>query len=100
VTTARPYKPPIRSTPGRRSTLGPTTRRRGLWDSAEIQACVIAFACRDPRSGEQITVEQAVRVPNSAEWEPERGPAEMLCWGVLRSGLLRRAIWAGRRVPS
>lgn len=43
---------------------------------------------RDPRSGELVTVEQAVRVSGADEWAPRRGPAEILCWGVLRSGLL------------
>jgi hypothetical protein len=47
----------------------------------------MAFAYRDPRTGERVTVEQAVRVPRADEWTP-RGAAELLCWGVLRSGLL------------
>jgi hypothetical protein len=54
-----------------------------------------AFAYRDPRSGERVTVEQAVRVPRSADWTPRRGPAELLCWGVLGSGLLRHAVFVG-----
>jgi hypothetical protein len=57
------------------------------------QACVMAFVYRDPRSGEHVTVEQAVRVPQPEEWTPRLGPAaELLCWGVLRSGLLRHPV--------
>jgi hypothetical protein len=55
-------------------------------------AAVMAFAYRDPRSGEQVTLEQAVRVPQRDDWTPLRGPAEILCWGVLRSGLLRHPV--------
>jgi hypothetical protein len=40
------------------------------------------------RSGELVTVEQAVRVPYSADWKPRCGPGQILCWGVLRSELL------------
>lgn len=53
---------------------------------------MIAFVYGDPRSGEQVTVEQAVRVPRADEWMPQRGPAELLCWDVLRSGLLRHPL--------
>jgi ATP-dependent DNA ligase len=69
----------------------PELVRWGDWG----QACVKAFAYRDPRSGEQVTAEQAVRVPNADEWTPQRGPAEILCWGVLRSGLLRHPMFVG-----
>jgi hypothetical protein len=55
-------------------------------------AAVMAFAYRDPRTGESVTVEQAVRVPHAADWQPRRGLAEILCWGVLRSGLLRHPL--------
>ena len=58
------------------------------------QACVMAFVYRDPRSGEQVPVEQTVQVPRSEEWTPRLGPAELLCWGVLRSGLLRHPVLA------
>jgi hypothetical protein len=53
------------------------------------QACVMAFSYRDPRTGELVTVEQAVRVGvgRSSAWTSRRGPAEILCWGMLRSGL-------------
>jgi hypothetical protein len=65
---------------------------RGDWG----QSAVMAFAYRDPRSGELVTVEQAVRVPYSADWQPRRGPAEILCWGLLRSGLLRHPLQIGQ----
>lgn len=59
------------------------------------QACVMSFAYRDRRTGELATVEQAVRVSGSDEWRPRRGPAEILCWGILRSGLLRHPLFVG-----
>ena len=31
----------------------------------------------------------AVRIAYPREWTPRRGPAEILCWGILRSGLPR-----------
>jgi hypothetical protein len=62
------------------------------------QACLLAFAYHDARSGELVTVEQAVRVPGGRErWTPRRSPAEILCWGVLRSGLLRHPVFVGWR---
>ena len=64
------------------------------------QARVMAFSYRDPRSGELVTIEQAVRVSRPSEWRPRRGPAEILCWGVLRSGLLRHPLFVGWRRPA
>jgi ATP-dependent DNA ligase len=57
------------------------------------QACVMAFSYRDPRTGDLVTIEQAVRVSRPREWTGRRGPAEILCWGVFRSGLLRHPVW-------
>src|SRR5687767_9724248 len=50
---------------------------------------------RDPRPGEPVTVEQAVRIAKPPEWTPQRGPGEIVCWGVLRSGLLRHPVFVG-----
>jgi ATP dependent DNA ligase domain len=63
------------------------------------RACVKVFVYRDPRSGEQVTVEQAIRVPQPEEWTPRQGPAEVRCWGVLRSGLLRHPVLITPRQP-
>jgi hypothetical protein len=71
----------------------PERVRWGDWG----QAAVMAFSYRDPRSGEMVTMEQAIRVPHADEWAPRRGPAEILCWGVLRSGLLRHPLLVGWR---
>jgi ATP-dependent DNA ligase len=100
----------------RQSTYKPGTRARSWWKAkhkltlrVEVlqcadtlvpwgdwgQACVMAFGYRDPRSGELVTVEQAVRVPSTGEWTPQWGPAEIVCWGVLRSGLLRHPVFGG-----
>jgi ATP-dependent DNA ligase len=61
------------------------------------QACVMAFEYRDPRTGELVTAEQGVRVGvgRSSQWTPRCGPAEVLCWGLLRSGLLRHPLFMG-----
>jgi hypothetical protein len=56
------------------------------------QACMMAFEYRDARTGELVTVEQAVRVSRPSEWTPRRGPAEIVCWGIFRSGLLRHPV--------
>jgi ATP-dependent DNA ligase len=100
----------------RRPTYRPGTRSRAWWKAkhkltltVEVlhcadqlvrwddwgMACVMAFAYRHPRTGELVTVEQAVRVPYSADWKPQRGPCQTLCWGVLRSGLLRHPVLGG-----
>ncbi len=100
----------------RRSSYKPGCRSRCWWKAkhkmtlaVEVLACapgliawgasgraaVMAFAYRDPRSGEQVTVEQAVRVPRAAGWTPQRGAAELVCWGVLSSGLLRHPVFVG-----
>jgi hypothetical protein len=55
-------------------------------------ACVLAFAYRDPRRGELVTVEQAVRVARAKTWTPRLGPATILCWGIFPSGLLRHPV--------
>jgi ATP-dependent DNA ligase len=84
----------------RRSGYRPGTRSRARWKAkhklvlavevlhfgSELvrwgdwgQACVMAFAHRDPLSGEQVTVEQAVWVPGAEDWIPHLGRAEVLC---------------------
>jgi hypothetical protein len=70
--------------------FAPDLVRWGDWG----RACVMAVAYRDPRTGEPVTVEQAARVPHADEWRPRLGPAEVLCWSVLRSGLLRHPLLA------
>lgn len=57
----------------------------------------MAFAYRDPRTAERVTVEQAVRLPGAGDWTPRVGPAEILCWGMLRSGRLRHPVFVGWR---
>jgi len=75
----------------RRSIYKPGTRSRGWWKAkqkltlpVEVLDCApelvpwgdwghASFAYCDPRSGELVTVEQAVRVPGSREpWPPSR----------------------------
>jgi bifunctional non-homologous end joining protein LigD len=103
---------------GRRSVYRPGTRSRAWWKAkhkltltVEVlhcapelvrwgdwgMACVMAFSYRHPRTGEEVTVEQAIRVPYADAWTPRQGSADVVCWGVLRSGLLRHAVLVGRR---
>jgi ATP dependent DNA ligase domain len=98
----------------RRSIYRPGTRSRSWWKakhklvlSVEVlqcaselgrwgdwgYACVMAFVYRDPRTGQQVKVEQAVRVAGAEGWTPRLGRGEILCWGVLRSGLLRHRVF-------
>lgn len=98
----------------RRSPYRPGTRSRSWWKAkhklrlpVEVLQCapelvrwgdwgpaaVMAFAYRrDPRTGDPVTVEQAVRVAYTDNWTPRLGSGEILCWGVLRSGLLRHPV--------
>jgi hypothetical protein len=97
----------------RRSVYKPGTRSRCWWKAkqklvlpVEVLQCapelvawgdwgraaLMAFAYRDPRTGELVRVEQAVRVSHADGWKPSRGPAEIICRGVLRSGLLRHPV--------
>ena len=58
-------------------------------------AATIATGGAVPEGADSIVpVEQTVQVPRSEEWTPRLGPAELLCWGVLRSGLLRHPVLA------
>jgi hypothetical protein len=53
----------------------------------------LLFHYRDPRRGELVTVEQAVRVSRTVDWTPGRGRAQILCGGVFPSGLLRHPVF-------
>ena len=104
-TGAQPTSPVRGRAPGGRPSTSWCSRSR--WPTARPSWCrgvtgarraLMAVVYCDPRSGEQVTVEQAIRVPHSEEWTPRPGPAEVFCWGVLRSGLLRHPVWVGLRV--
>jgi hypothetical protein len=75
--------------PGR----GPRLRRKARRLGRLGRAAVLAFAYRDPRRGELVTVEQAVRVWRIGDWTPGRGHAQILCWGIFPSGLLRHPVF-------
>lgn len=55
----------------------------------------MAFGYRDSRTSELVAVEQAVRVSRPGKWALRWDPAEVLCWGVQRSGLLRHPLVVG-----
>jgi ATP dependent DNA ligase-like protein len=99
-----PYKPGLRSRAWLKRKEKLTIPVEVLHCAGELiewgdwgQACVMAFAYHHPRTGEAVTVEQGVRVRAAAEWTVGRGPAEVLCWGVLRSGILRHPVFVGWR---
>lgn len=59
-------------------------------------AALLTFTYWHPRREETVTVEQAVRVPNPAEWRPRSGAtARLLCWGLMPGGPLRHPIFVG-----
>jgi hypothetical protein len=89
--------------------VGPSRCRvhvRLTWISADelIQwgdwgwACQMAFAYRDPRRGELVTVEQTVRVARPKDWTPRWGPATIVSGASSQADCCD--IRAGRRVAS
>jgi hypothetical protein len=56
----------------------------------------MAFAYRDPRTGLQVTVEQAVRVAHSNDWRPAAGAGR----GAPEAGCCGRPALGGRQASS
>jgi len=47
-----------------------------------------------PRTGETAPIRQAVRVARDQPFELSSGaPAELVCWGVMPSGMLRHPLF-------
>ena len=54
----------------------------------------LALTYRHQRTGTEVAIEQAVRVPRGEPFEVRPGArAEVLCWGVMPSGLLRHPLF-------
>jgi ATP-dependent DNA ligase len=53
------------------------------------QAAVLSFRYQHPRTGERVTVQQAVRVLDPQRWSARRKRLVIRCGGVMPSGLLR-----------
>jgi hypothetical protein len=62
----------------------------------------VQLAYTHPRTGALTTIDELVRVTDPDGWALRLGEADVLCWGVLRSGRLRHPVFvepaAGRRV--
>jgi bifunctional non-homologous end joining protein LigD len=59
------------------------------------EAVLLAFRYMHPRTGAEIAVRQAVRVPRDLPFDVTIGAhLELVCWGVMPSGLLRHPLLA------
>ena len=57
-------------------------------------AAHLELTYRHPRTGAQVAIEQAVRVPRGEDFSLRVGRrAELVCWGVMPSGMLRHPLW-------
>jgi hypothetical protein len=64
---------------------------------------MLEFRYSHPRTGAEVEIRQAVRVPRGQAVDVTPGQrAEVVCWGVMPSGMLRHPllIFAGRAVSS
>jgi bifunctional non-homologous end joining protein LigD len=53
----------------------------------------LELAYTHPRTGDQVEIVQAVRVPRGEQFDLRIGAAaELLCWGIMPSGLLRHPL--------
>ena len=59
---------------------------------------MLAFRYTHPRTGAAVEIRQAVRVPRDRPFDLKIGERlELVCWGVMPSGLLRHPVLrAGR----
>lgn len=64
---------------------------RITWGGGE--AVMLAFRCTHPRTGTDVEIRQAVRVPRGEPLAVQIGQrAELICWGVMSSGMLRHPV--------
>jgi bifunctional non-homologous end joining protein LigD len=57
-------------------------------------ACHLELTYQHPRTGQRIAIAQAVRVPRGEGFDLRPGArAELLCWGVMPSGMLRHPLF-------
>jgi len=71
-------------------TGGPAERVRwGDWG----EAVMLAFRYTHPRTGAEVEIRQAVRVPRDLPFDLTIGARlALICWGVMPSGLLRHPV--------
>jgi bifunctional non-homologous end joining protein LigD len=60
-------------------------------------AARVRLAYTHPRTGARTTIDELVRVMDPEAWALRRGPADVLCWGVLPSGRLRHPMFVNRQ---
>jgi hypothetical protein len=54
---------------------------------------MLAFRSTHPRTGTDVEIRQAVRVPRGEPFDVKIGRcAEIVCWGVMPSGMLRHPL--------
>jgi ATP-dependent DNA ligase len=60
-------------------------------------AARVRLSYTHPRTGIRKTIDELVRVTDPEAWALRRGPAHVLCWGVLPSGRLRHPMFVNRQ---
>jgi hypothetical protein len=59
------------------------------------EAVMLAFRYTHPRTGADVEIRQAVRVPRDLHFDLQIGErAALVCWGVMPSGILRHPVLA------
>ena len=69
---------------------------RGFWGTLGDwgEAANLELAYTHPRSGERVEIQQAVRIARAEPFELRDGiRAELVCWGVMPSGLLSHPLF-------
>jgi hypothetical protein len=57
-------------------------------------ALMLDIACKHPRDGKVIQIHQAVRIRRDEPFSLQaRERAELVCWGVMPSGMLRHPLF-------
>ena len=63
--------------------------RSGDWG----EAMILAFRYMHPRTGADVDIRQAVRVPRDLPFDVRIGESlALMCWGVMPSGMLRHPV--------
>jgi hypothetical protein len=63
------------------------------------EAVMLAFRYAHPRTGADVEIRQAVRVPRDRPFDLRIGDrVQFVCWGVMLSGLLRHPVITSSRL--
>jgi len=58
------------------------------------EAVMLGFGYAHPRTGAEMEIRQAVRVPRGEPFDVKIGQrAAVVCWGVMPRGMLRHPVW-------